>query len=232
MAKDKIKKVKDTVSKKKQEKVVRPVQTTQNQPPVRKRGIMRSFFSHIIVAALAVVAVGGYFHWEDILSGVGSRVCRYEVLGRYGSSTPVALAISADKSAGGMSVSEKKTATDKVPDPIAAPTGSVGRPAEKSMQAALQDARKAYWEGNNDKAEASFLLLIRRFPDNPDIKSEFGNILYKTGKQNKAVAQYYDAGLIWAKTGKHDRAENIVNLLRNIDPAKSERLRQVLVSAG
>ncbi len=49
---------------------------------------MRSFFSHIIVAALAVAGVGGYFHWEDILSQTGGRICAYEVLGKYGSSQP------------------------------------------------------------------------------------------------------------------------------------------------
>ena len=61
--------------------------TTKGRPR-RKRGIMRSFFSHIIVAALAVAGVGGYFHWEDILSQTGGRVCAYEVLGKYGSSQP------------------------------------------------------------------------------------------------------------------------------------------------
>ncbi len=66
----------------------KPVTKSITDRPRRKRGIMRSFFSHIIVAALAVAGVGGYFHWEDLLSQAGGRVCAYEVLGRYGSSQP------------------------------------------------------------------------------------------------------------------------------------------------
>ncbi len=88
----------------------KPVTKSKTDRPRRKRGIMRSFFSHIIVAALAVAGVGGYFHWEDLLSQAGGRVCAYEVLGRYGSSLPgdKPLALPASQEKAGETVQPKQ----------------------------------------------------------------------------------------------------------------------------
>lgn len=214
--------------------------STQDHRPRRKRGIMRSFFSHIIFAAITVVAVGGYFHWEDILSRVGGRVCSYEVLGRYGSSTkPVVLGNSekAENTAGQVdgndsanSDAEKKTVNESQR------AGTSSEPAkttaENSMQEAWMDARRTYRDGDKNGAIITYLALIEKYPDQADFKGELGNIYAEAGQQKLAAVQFYDAGVIWIKFGKTQRVKDIIKLLRQLDPAKSESLRLALVKAG
>ena len=53
------------------------------QPAPKRRGFLASVFSHLAVAAIAVIGVGSYIHWNDILNYTGSRVCAYNVLGQY-----------------------------------------------------------------------------------------------------------------------------------------------------
>ena len=53
------------------------------QAAPKRRGFLASVFSHLAVAAIAVIGVGSYIHWNDILNYTGSRVCAYNVLGQY-----------------------------------------------------------------------------------------------------------------------------------------------------
>ncbi len=328
-----------------------PINNSKEKRPRRKRGIMRSFFSHIIFAALSVVAVGGYFHWEDIQSQVGGRVCAYEVLGRYGSSQPVALGAARENTAKPAAVVEPTQPTQAPPastpparvesgnalpavvkqpaarkvavikksieQPVPAPSpvresvkvvaeetktpvpvanntvaeviekNAVAKPASiDSSQAAKansaqpeaepavaaesapvlatepskrkavsapaaattenknavannndqfetewRDARRAYWAGD-EGAEKSYLNLVQKYPEKADIRGELGNIYVKSGNKSAAASQFYQAGLLFIKSKHPDRAESIIELLNDLDPAKAENLKQALAKAG
>jgi hypothetical protein len=62
--------------------------TTVTPKPAKRRGFFRTIISHLMVALIAVIGVGGYMHWDEILKFTGSRVCAYNVLGQYGGQTP------------------------------------------------------------------------------------------------------------------------------------------------
>jgi hypothetical protein len=209
--------------------------STQDFRPRRKRGIMRSFFSHIIFAALAVVAVGGYFHWEEILSKVGGRVCAYDTLGRYGSSTKPVVLGNGQKAENtvAQAVGDNNANSDAEKKTVNESQGSEAKAApEKSMQEAWMDARRVYQDGDKNGAITTYLALIEKYPNQADFKGELGNIYAEAGQQKQAAVQFYDAGVIWIKFGKTQRVKDIIKLLRQLDPAKSESLRLALEKAG
>ncbi len=198
---------------------------------------MRSFFSHIIVAAIAVAAVGGYFHWNEILTQVGSRVCSYEILGRFGASQPVVLGEASEKSKSGSDQPEKPEQQGSVEK--SSEVGKINRVAavsvnvssDKSMESAWLEARRSYWAGEAD-AEKSYLALIERFPEQADLRGELGNIYIKSGRREQAASQFYSAGLSLIKSNQKEKAVKVINLLDDLDPAKSAMLKQALDAAG
>ncbi|MCP5086913.1 MAG: tetratricopeptide repeat protein [Rhodobacteraceae bacterium] len=89
------------------------------------------------------------------------------------------------------------------------------------------DARRAYRAGE-EGAEQSYMALVEKYPDQADIRGELGNIYIKSGKQQKAAEQFLQAGLSLARAGNTDKAKRVLEILRNLDPARAEQLRVAL----
>jgi len=94
-----------------------PERNTQPvHPAPKRRGFLASVFSHLAVAAIAVIGVGSYIHWNDILNYTGSRVCAYDVLGQYAKGPVKVPPIDLKKSS---STAEKKLETSSISKPEA-----------------------------------------------------------------------------------------------------------------
>ena len=206
-----------------------PAKTVKVAKPVKRRGFFATVFSHLAVATIAVIGVGSYLHWDDILTYSGSRVCAYDVLGKYAKSTPKVPPIDA------------QAAPKKVPkgpevkvgdDTTSAPKPVVETPKPKppSFKNALQAARKQFWE--NDKAAvAAYEALVVSKPNNADLRAEMANVYYKNDLKQKAVQAFFEAGKLHAEQKNTKKGNAILEVLNKLAPEKSVELSKLMNTA-
>ncbi|HHI81580.1 MAG TPA: hypothetical protein ENJ99_00345 [Rhizobiales bacterium] len=223
-------------------------------PRRRKGGFFRSLISHLVFAAIAVIGVGTYIHWDMILSKTGSTVCRYEMLGKYAKSpqkNPAAAADRAPDTSGGPAKTSSGPAvpgTASTPPAISAPaetnapqTGKAagGKQApspqakadgKKGFEDAWREARKLFWK-QDKKATGAYEALAASHPGNAELLGELGNVYYMNNQRDKAAQAYVRAGERFIETGKPARARDLVKVLEQIAPEKAEQLSARLDAA-
>jgi len=103
-------------------------------------------------------------------------------------------------------------------------TTTVGTPVVKGIAERWEQARRAYWNGDRDKAIALYKDLIRESPGEPDFFGELGNIYHELGEKDLAAQAYYQAALILVEKGEDERAERLLEVIENLSPQLGEKL--------
>lgn len=217
--------------------------------PAKKRGFFRSLVSHVMVAIIAVLGVSAYVHWNELLNYTGSRVCSYNVLGKYAPQAPKVPPLATP---GPVQQSEAKTPatkpvpaperqsdtekkaplpkdnaavepaqkkTEKSPDQKPAPAEPDVKLAE-NLQAELEVARKLFW-AKDKGAVAAYEALVNRYPQNPALKGELGNVYFKNGDREKASDMYLAAGKVYSSLKNDAKKAAMVKILEKLDPKKA-----------
>lgn len=59
----------------------------------------------------------------------------------------------------------------------------------------VQRARRAYWNGDFEAAEAAYMEMLSAYPGDADAFGELGNLYQSMGRSAQALDAYYEAGL-------------------------------------
>jgi len=93
--------------------------------------------------------------------------------------------------------------------------------------AALKQARNAYWAGDLDGALAAYKQAAAR-TDEPDVQGELGNIYFAQGNWEEAAAAYLAAGRALLSRGDRAAAEHLVVVLQGLNPEHARSLADAL----
>jgi tetratricopeptide (TPR) repeat protein len=104
------------------------------------------------------------------------------------------------------------------------PDATVAPPGEGVASRSL--AREAYWSGRPDDAELLYRRLVERYPDDPDLYGELGNLYLAQGRDGAAADAYFEAGLRQLRRGETDRARRVADLLALRGDPRGEALRR------
>jgi len=227
-----------------------PMVVKQKKP--RRRSFLGWLFSHLVFAAVAVVGIGSWLHWDDILKYAGNNVCSYNMLGKY-MTEPIKLPPAGlEKKKAEQPATAKQTAPivakreapgqEKTPEKASEPepdnkTGATPEPEKKAesqsdsdnLESAWQAARKLFWT-DDAKAEPAYEALVSKYPDQPDLLGELGNVYYKNNKKDKAAEAFFTAGKIYSKQNQAAKAAQMVKILQKIAPEKSQDLKKEIAS--
>jgi len=197
--------------------------------PRKPRGFFSQLVSHFMVAVSAVIGVVTYAHWDDILKFTGSRVCSYDVFGKYATQPLKLPPIDLDnppKEEVSQSQGQEKPA-EKKPDEkqlvAKAPPVPQEKDVEKPFDVSLEAARKMFWAQDPATIKA-YEKLIASNPGDADLQAELGNVFFKFKNKDQAAAQYLKAGKIFAKLGKADKVSQMVRILEKISPKSAKKL--------
>lgn len=100
-------------------------------------------------------------------------------------------------------------------------------PAQESVPAVtsmtredyLQQARRAFWNGEFEAAEAGYMAMISAYPADADGFGELGNLYQSMGKPQRALDAYYEAAVRLKASGEQERFRELAELLtREGDP--------------
>lgn len=104
--------------------------------------------------------------------------------------------------------------------PAAPPATSI-----EALRKGLADAREAYAAGKPE-AVLAYAELAKRFPENPDVTGELGNVLYQQGKMEEAGEQFYETALRLIRAHQEARAACLVDVLRQLAPVRARDLER------
>ncbi len=121
-----------------------------------------------------------------------------------------------------------RPATGEPPHPQASAARNQQPPVV--LREAWITARRAFWEQDPSVAEKAYQALIRDYPDEPDLPGELGNIYLHQGRWPEAADLYYEAGLRTMRSSNRGRVGAVIRILRSLDPAKAEALRQKMTA--
>lgn len=77
----------------------------------------------------------------------------------------------------------------------------------------VQAARRAFWNGDFDAAEAAYMTAITRFPDDPDLFGELGNLYQSMGRTQRSLDAFYEAAVRLRAQGNRDKLNKVIDLL-------------------
>lgn len=89
----------------------------------------------------------------------------------------------------------------------------------------LQAARKAFWDGDLEGAEAAYLVYLQRFPEDADAYGELGNLYQSMGRTQAALDAYYEAGVRSRIHGDTEQLDQVINLLLQAGDSRAAELR-------
>jgi len=87
-------------------------------------------------------------------------------------------------------------------------------PSPLSRQDYLQQARRAFWNGEFESAEIAYMALIGEYPADADAFGELGNLYRYMGRPAEALDAYYAAGLRSKAAGDADGLQQVIDILR------------------
>ncbi|MCB1800380.1 MAG: hypothetical protein KDI82_01705 [Gammaproteobacteria bacterium] len=95
-----------------------------------------------------------------------------------------------------------------------------GVPAEPPMElpsdreSLLQNARRAFWNGQFEAAEAVYMDLIAQYPDDADIFGELGNLYEGMGQADLARDAFFEAGVRLRNAGERKKLSQVIEILK------------------
>ena len=101
--------------------------------------------------------------------------------------------------------------------------GSPPGPLTVTRDDLFQDARRAFWNGDFEAAEAAYMALVSEFPADADAFGELGNLYQAMGKPKLALDAYFEAALRLQAVGELERLTEMVELLRREGDARADR---------
>ncbi len=87
----------------------------------------------------------------------------------------------------------------------------------------LQDARRAYWNGDFETAEAVYLELIAQYPGEADLFGELGNLYQSMGRSAQALDAYFEAVVRLRVEGRNEKLQQVIDLLAEEDDPRVEQ---------
>lgn len=87
----------------------------------------------------------------------------------------------------------------------------------------LARARKAYWEGRKEAAEAYYRQGLARFPQSADLAGELGNIVFEEGRYAEAIDYLTQAEQRLRSAGRDAEAANLVSIIALIKRKIAEK---------
>ncbi|MES9844214.1 MAG: hypothetical protein ABW162_14345 [Candidatus Sedimenticola sp. PURPLELP] len=96
---------------------------------------------------------------------------------------------------------------------------------DDTSQISIEQARQAYWSGNESAAIDLYRDVIRADAANPGAHGELGNILLKQGRMDDAFAEFELAVMLYKSAGNNDGADELLNALEQVDQQRSETIR-------
>lgn len=192
--------------------------------PQRRRGFFSQLFSHLMVAAIAVIAVSAYMHWTDILKYTGTRVCAYDMLGQYASQPAKVPPVDLKKPAPPAPKQSTKQQTPAAQKPQANTSPAIkSTPAAQNLKQARNAARKLFWT-ESATALTAYEKLVAEHPDNAGLRVELGHVYYKTGNNQQAVEAYLKAGKQFVAQKNTERTDEMIKTLEKLAPEKAREL--------
>ena len=90
----------------------------------------------------------------------------------------------------------------------------------------VQQARRAYWNGDFEAAEAAYMEMLSVFPGDADAFGELGNLYQSMGRPAQALDAYFEAGLRLKAEGNSEKLQQIIELMQKEGDARGDQLRQ------
>lgn len=100
-------------------------------------------------------------------------------------------------------------------------------PEADDMQTRWDEARKAFWEGDKETAEAAYTALVAEYPNEAGIAGELGNLYYNTGRYDAAAKQFHIVGKIALEAGNKAEAMAMIGVLQSLAPELAAELRTI-----
>jgi len=116
----------------------------------------------------------------------------------------------------------------------AAPAAEVGfRPRAEEPPAEMppptrddlvQQARRAFWNGDFEGAEAAYLALVTAYPEDADGFGELGNLYESMGRTDAALDAYFEAGVRLKAVGEKEKLSKIIDLMNREGDSRIQQL--------
>ncbi|GEM_PF-1694771 len=126
------------------------------------------------------------------------------------------------------------TPTDRTAKPVSrksdvqADTTATGT-AEKKL---LQKARQFFWQRNIQAAEAAYRELGDSYPENPDVWGEIGDFYFNLQQREPAAYAYSRCIELLIRQDKHERAQQMLDILYRLDAPRARELALQLQQAS
>ena len=108
----------------------------------------------------------------------------------------------------------------------AAPVAVAAEPVKPEVL--LADARKAYWDGALESAEAAYKELVKQQPDSLEYKGELANVYWKAGKSKEAAQLFAELAPQLAAKGRTAEALNMKVYVDMVDAELGKKIDAAL----
>ena len=88
----------------------------------------------------------------------------------------------------------------------------------------VQQARRAFWNGEFEAAEAAYMALISQYPADADAFGELGNLYQSMGKPQRAMDAYFEAAVRLKAAGNTDKLKEVMELLTREGDPRADQL--------
>ena len=99
------------------------------------------------------------------------------------------------------------------------------RTAPPGLDELLQRARRAYWDGEFERAEAAYMDAVTQYPGEPDPFGELGNLYEAMGKPALAQDAFFEAAVRLKERGQQEKLNEVIRLLDDKGDARASLLR-------
>jgi hypothetical protein len=89
----------------------------------------------------------------------------------------------------------------------------------------IQQARRAFWNGDFEGAEAAYMTVLSQYPGDPDVFGELGNLYQSMGKPQQALDAYFEAAVRLKAQGDESKLNKIIVLLEEQGDPRGSSLR-------
>ena len=88
----------------------------------------------------------------------------------------------------------------------------------------VQEARRAFWNGDFEGAEMAYRATLSAYPDDADAYGELGNLYQSMGRDPQAMDAYFEAGIRLKAAGEYEKLQQIIDLFERQGDRRIHRL--------